>query len=91
MPPDAIDGFDAAKVSMVALCDWPQTRLPPFEVARHYRLFPGEGVGPLPEFVDRLERIGYTGCYSVEVMNDHYLHADPAGVAQRAVATTLRL
>jgi 4-hydroxyphenylpyruvate dioxygenase len=91
LPLDAIDGFDAAKIFMVELCDWPQTRLPPFEVARHYRLFPGEGVGPLREFVDRLERIGYAGCYSVEVMNDHYLHDNPATVAERAVRTTLLL
>ena len=91
LPLDAIDGFDAAKIFMVELCDWPQARLPPFELARHYRLFPGEGVGPLREFVNRLERIGYTGCYSIEVMNDHYLHDNPATVAQRAMSTTLSL
>ena len=91
LPLDAIDGFDVAKIFMVELCDWPQTRLPPFEVARHYRLFPGEGVGPLREFVARLERIGYAGCYSVEVMNDHYLHDNPLAVARRAVAATLLL
>ena len=91
LPLDAIDGFDVDKLFLVELCDWPQTRLAPFEVARHYRLFPGEGVGPLREFIDRLERIGYAGCYSIEVMNDHYQHENALVVAQRAVAATLKL
>ena len=80
-----------AKVFLVQLCDWPTTRLAAFEVERHCRLFPGEGVGPLREFVERLERIGYTGCYSVEVMNDHYLYRNPLAVAQRAVSAMLGL
>ena len=80
-----------AKVFLVQLCDWPTTRLAAFEVARHYRLFPGEGVGPLCEFVERLKRIGHTGCYSEEVMNDHYLYGNPLAVAQRAVSATLGL
>lgn len=91
LPLDAIDGFDAAKIFLVELCDWPRARLSPFEIARHYRLFPGEGVGPMAEFVRRLARIGYTGCYSVEVMNDHYAHDDPAAVARRAFEATLRM
>jgi sugar phosphate isomerase/epimerase len=91
LPLNAIDSFDPAKIFLVELCDWPQTRLSPFEIARHYRLFPGEGVGPLTEFVQRLERVGYRGNYSLEVMNDHYFHVDPAKVAQRGMDATLRL
>lgn len=90
-PLDAIDSLDPQKIYLVELCDWPQTRLGAMEIARHYRLFPGEGVAPLADFVGRLERIGYTGVYSIEVMNDHYLHADAGTVARRAVAATLRM
>ena len=75
----------------MSCCDWPQTQLPPFEIARHYRLFPGEGVGPLRDFVQRLEAIGYVGWYSVEVMNAHYQRGNPAEVARRGIAATLRL
>ena len=60
-------------------------------MARHYRLFPGEGVGTLREFVDRLEGVGYKGCYSLEVMNDHYQHDNPSQVARRGMEATLRL
>lgn len=90
-PLAAIDSFDPARIFLVELCDWPQTRLSAFEIARHYRLFPGEGVAPMAEFVGRLEAIGYTGCYSVEVMNDHYLLDDPGTVARRAVEAVRRL
>ncbi len=91
LPLEAIDGIDPAKVFLAELCDWPQARLPPFEIARNYRLFPGEGVGPLREFVQRLEGIGYTGLYSVEVMNAFYLHEDPLQVARRGMQATLSL
>jgi 4-hydroxyphenylpyruvate dioxygenase len=91
LPLDGIDAIDPAKVFLVQLCDWPQTRLPPFEVARHYRLFPGEGVGPVQQFFERFKRRGYAGCFSVEIMNAHYRHEDPQTVARRAMETTLRL
>jgi sugar phosphate isomerase/epimerase len=88
---EAIDSFDAGKIFLAQLCDWPQTKLSPFEIARHYRLFPGEGVARVTEFVRRLEGIGYRGLYSVEIMNDRYFHDDPATVARRGMEATLRL
>ncbi len=90
-PMDAIDTFNPAKIFLVQLCDWPQTKLSALEIARHYRLFPGEGVAPVVEFVRRLEGIGYQGTYSVEIMNDRYLNEDPATVAQRGFDATLRM
>lgn len=90
-PMDAIDSFDPARIFLAQLCDWPQTKLSPFEIARHYRLFPGEGVAPVVEFVRRLEGIGYKGTYSVEIMNDRYLNDDPATVAQRGFDATMRM
>lgn len=35
--------------------------------------FPDEGVGPLRDFVQRLEAIGYAGCYS-EIRNPWTSH-----------------
>jgi sugar phosphate isomerase/epimerase len=85
LPLEAIAGFDAAKIFLVQLCDWPLAKLTRFEIARHYRLFPGEGVGTLGAFIDALDRIGYAGLWSIEVMNDHYLHDDPPKVARRGI------
>ena len=91
LPLDALDQIDPHKVFLVQLCDWPQTRLQPFEVARNYRLFPGEGIGPVQEFFERMQRLGVTACYSVEIMNTHYQHEDPLQVARRAMQTTCRM
>ena len=91
LPLDTISGFDAAGILLVELCDWPKTKLSRFEIARHCRLFPGKGVAPEAEFVRGLEAIGYTGCFSVEVMNDHYLHDNPDAVARRAFEATSRM
>jgi sugar phosphate isomerase/epimerase len=54
--------------------------------ARHFRVFPGEGVhtDALAEIVMRLDRLGYRGDYSFEVFNDDYQQLPPPMVAQRA-------
>lgn len=91
LPLDGIDAIDPAKIFLVELSDLPRTQLPLFEVARHYRLFPGEGIAPIREFITRLERIGYMGRYSVEVINDHYLHSDPVMVAHRAWSAVMKV
>ena len=46
------------------------------ETARHFRVFPGEGVHSkaLAELVTRLDRLGYCGDYSFEVFNDDSQH-----------------
>lgn len=53
------------------------------DLARHQRLFPGEGLHDTRELVRGLERRGYRGRYTFEVFNDDYLNADPAHVVRR--------
>jgi 4-hydroxyphenylpyruvate dioxygenase len=84
LPMTAIDGMRVEKIFLVELADLPGTRLDVLEVSRHYRLFPGEGIAPIDEFVQRVRGIGYTGCWSVEVFNAHYLALSPDAVAMRA-------
>ena len=48
-------------------------------------------MGPVQEFFERLQRIGYAACYSVEIMNAHYQHEDPLQIARRAMDTTCRM
>ena len=54
--------------------------------ARHFRVFPGEGVHSeaIAELVLRLDRLGYRGDYSFEVFNDDYQQIPLEAVAQRA-------
>jgi sugar phosphate isomerase/epimerase len=87
LPLDGIGVIDPAKLFLVEVADIPKTNLPYMEVGRHYRLFPGEGVAPVNEFLRRVKGIGYDGLYSVEIMNARYLRDEPAAVAKHAAAT----
>ena len=87
---DALDEIDPAKIFLVQLADfmWQETRS--FEerinTARHFRVFPGEGVhsGQVADLVLRLDRMGYRGDYSFEVFNDDYVQLPLPVVAERA-------
>lgn len=88
-PADAED-IVAQKVFLVQLSDfmWQETRSPEdrIETARHYRVFPGEGVHTerIATLVRWLDELGYRGDYSFEVFNDDYRQLPLAMVAERA-------
>ena len=67
---------------------WQETRSPEdrIDTARHYRVFPGEGVHSekVAAFVRGLDEMGYRGDYSFEVFNDDYRQLPPNVVAERA-------
>ena len=87
---DDLDRLDASRVFLVQLADfmWNQIRSVEerIETARHFRVFPGEGVHSeqVAELVRRLHRMGYRGDYSFEVFNDDYQQMPLARVAERA-------
>jgi sugar phosphate isomerase/epimerase len=55
------------------------------ELARHQRLFPGEGLHDVRDLVQLLEDKGYRGHYTFEVFNDDYVNSDPMVIGQRAM------
>jgi sugar phosphate isomerase/epimerase len=85
-----LDALDPDKIFLVQLADFMWQEARSFEeriaTARHFRVFPGEGVhsAQVAELVLRLDAIGYRGDYSFEVFNDDYQQIPPAAVAQRA-------
>jgi len=87
---DALQEIDPAKVFLVQLSDfmWEEIRSPDdrIETARHYRVFPGEGVhsARVSEMVRTLDEMGYRGDYSFEVFNDDYRQLPLPMVAERA-------
>ncbi|MGE5171242.1 MAG: sugar phosphate isomerase/epimerase family protein [Rudaea sp.] len=89
-PFDALEEIDPAKIFLVQLSDflWSEIRTPEdrVETARHYRVFPGEGVHntQLAELVRQLDTMGYRGNYSFEVFNDDFKQIPPALVVARA-------
>ena len=78
------------KIFLVQLADfmWQEVRTDEERIAtaRHFRVFPGEGVHSeaLAELVVRLDRLGYRGDYSFEVFNDDYSQLPLPVVAARA-------
>lgn len=96
-PFDGLDEVDPDKIFLVQLSDfmWNEVRTPEerIDTARHFRVFPGEGVhsAQLAELVRRLDRLGYRGDYSFEVFNDDYQQMAPATVAARARRSALWL
>jgi len=86
----AIDAVDVRKVFLVQLSDflWQETRSREdrIETARHYRVFPGEGVHSpqVGALVRKLGDTGYRGDYSFEVFNDDYKQLPLPMVAARA-------
>ncbi len=92
-----LDALDPSKIFLVQLADfmWHEART--FEermaTARHFRVFPGEGVhsAQVAELVQRLDALGYRGDYSFEVFNDDYQQIPLAAVAERARRSALWL
>ncbi len=94
---DELDMLDPDKVFLVQLADFMWTEIKSVEeriaTARHFRVFPGEGVHSeaLAVLVTRLHALGYRGDYSFEVFNDDYQQMPLPTVAQRAWRSALWL
>jgi hypothetical protein len=80
------------KVALVQLSDfmWREIRSAEerIETGGHLRVFPGEGQhsAELSSMLRRIDRGGYRGDYSLEVVNDDYLQLSPDIVCGRALA-----
>jgi sugar phosphate isomerase/epimerase len=92
-----LDLVDPKKIFIVQLADFMWRELPSREeridTARHFRVFPGEGVhgAEVAELVRRADDMGYRGDYSFEVFNDDYVQLPAPLVAARARASVKRL
>lgn len=89
-PLEELDMLDPQKIFLVQLADFMWTEIKSVEeriaTARHFRVFPGEGVHSeaLAALVLKLHELGYRGDYSFEVFNDDYQQMPLPTVAQRA-------
>ena len=87
---EELDALDPAKIFLVQLADFMWNEVPSFEkridTARHFRVFPGEGVhsAQLAELVLRLDRLGYCGDSSFEVFSDDYQQMPLHTMVERA-------
>ena len=89
-PMQDLDMLDPSRIFLVQLADFMWTEIKSVEeriaTARHFRVFPGEGVHSeaLAALVTKFHGIGYRGDYSFEVFNDDYQQMPLPTVAQRA-------
>jgi sugar phosphate isomerase/epimerase len=87
---EALEEITPEKIFLVQLADfmWQEirSREERIQTARHFRVFPGEGVHSesVADLVRRLDDMGYRGDYSFEVFNDDYTQLPPRVVAERA-------
>jgi sugar phosphate isomerase/epimerase len=87
---ERLQDIDPRKVFLVQLSDfmWQEVRSPEdrIDTARHFRVFPGEGVHnePVAELVRQIDDLGYRGDYSFEVFNDDYRQLPLPMVCERA-------
>ena len=94
---DELDILDPDRIFLVQLADFMWTEIKSVEeriaTARHFRVFPGEGVHSeaLAALVTRLHGLGYRGDYSFEVFNDDYQQMPLPSVAERAWRSALWL
>jgi len=65
--------------------------LPRYELDDRHRLYPGQGAIPLEPLLAALRDKGYSGYYSLELMNEDYWLEDPATVARDAMRALRRL
>ncbi len=56
-----------------------------------HRVFPGDGILPLPQVLKDLKSIGYTGCVSLELYNPEYWKRDLQEVAHTGLRKTLEV
>ena len=96
-PLDDLELVDPQKIFLVQLADFMWNEIKSVEeriaTARHFRVFPGEGVHSqdLADLTLKLHDLGYRGDYSFEVFNDDYQQMPLATVAQRARRSALWL
>jgi len=87
---ESLQEIDPQRVFLVQLSDfmWQEVRSPEdrIDTARHYRVFPGEGVHneQVAELVRQVDGMGYRGDYSFEVFNDDYRQLPLPMVCERA-------
>lgn len=79
---EMLDGLDPQRLFIVHLDDAEDR--PRRDLTDAHRLLPGDGVIPLRELVRRIDALGYTGPYSIELFRPEYYEWDPVRLARVA-------
>lgn len=78
---DQVRSIPSEKIFHVQLADAPSVEMDLQYLSRHFRCMPGEGDLALIEFASAVCATGYSGTFSLEVMNDEFRGALPRTLA----------
>lgn len=76
--------IEASRMPVFHINDYPADP-PRATIQDAQRVFPGDGVCPLPETIAMLIRNGFQGCFSLELFNPEYWQRDPHQVAREGL------
>lgn len=76
--------IEASRMHCFHMNDYPANP-PRDEIADKHRVFPGDGVCPLPNIIRQLLDHGFAGTFSLELFNPEYWERDPAEVASEGL------
>ncbi|MEX1269636.1 MAG: sugar phosphate isomerase/epimerase [Balneolaceae bacterium] len=89
-------GFEGLKImngdaiAIFQFADAPDTK-PPAELEDADRVYPGDGILPLPGILKNLHATGFRGCVSLELYNPQYHQQDLLQVAKTGLEKTLNV
>ena len=81
IPSASIGDIRVDKLFFVQIADAPRLTMDYLSWSRHFRNMPGQGDLPLAEFAEAIHRLGYQGCWSLEIFNDRFRAGSASGVA----------
>ncbi|MBU6268328.1 MAG: sugar phosphate isomerase/epimerase and 4-hydroxyphenylpyruvate domain-containing protein [Sphingomonadales bacterium] len=82
VPSASIGDIRPGKLFIVQLADAPKLEMDYLNWSRHFRCMPGQGDLALDDYVAALRRIGYQGCWSLEIFNDRFRSTSPGQIAR---------
>jgi 2-keto-myo-inositol isomerase len=87
-------GFDGIKLlrgDMIAIFQFNDAPSSPAfsELKDEHRVYPGDGILPLPSILKDLKATGFKGCVSLEMYNPQYWKENPMQVAETGLKKTL--
>lgn len=86
---EALDTLDPKKLFIFHIND--AEDLPKENLTDAHRLYPGEGILPIKEIKQRLDKIGYDRMVSIEIFRPEYWNENPFDVAKKAKAATEKI
>jgi 4-hydroxyphenylpyruvate dioxygenase len=81
----ALQTIDPARIFLVHLADAPAAKMDVQLLARHFRLFPGQGDLPVAKLFATLKAMGYGGAVSMEIFNDQVRSMPPKTIASDGI------